>query len=363
MNKDPKISNIQIRALLISTLLGVGVLSLPNGLANEMDKDGWIAIIIATILTIPLLIIMNKIFEYNSEKDFFEIGNQALGEPIFTVCLIIYLAYYIAISASIVRLLGDIIKGFLLTNTPIQVIVFLFILSVSYVAISEIDIIARISYLTYPLEIGFVVLLILLSLPDVDFTDLLPLFQSDISNLPKGLSVTLFSFIGFEILLFAIPYAEDKKRVLKTSISAIIIVGVIYLLIFLATLTRLSLQHIKSDPYPVLMIAKLIDLPGYFLQNLDGFVTAIWVIVIFSTLAPVAYSSGKILSKLFKTKSHKIFILMLIPIVHLVAFIPKSVVELNEIMAVIINYLSVFVVFIIPLVILVVGRIRGRKNK
>ena len=58
MNKDPKVSNIQIRALVISTVVGVGILGLPNQLANAMDKDGWIAIILSIILTIPMLIII-----------------------------------------------------------------------------------------------------------------------------------------------------------------------------------------------------------------------------------------------------------------------------------------------------------------
>ena len=363
MNKDPKVSNIQIRALVISTVVGVGMLGLPNQLANAMDKDGWIAIILSIILTIPMLIIINTIFKDNPGKDFFEIGNLALGKIIFTICLIIYLLYYIAAAAFISRLLGDLIKGYLLINTPIQIIIILYLISIGYAAISDIDVVARIAYLTYWLEIGFGVLLVLLSLPGADFTNVLPLFQSDISKLPEGLRAGIFSFMGFEILLFAIPYAEEKEKVLKTSISAVIIIGVLYLLIFFATITNLSLQRIKSDPHPVLMLAKLIDLPGYFLQNLDGLVLTIWVIAIFSTIVPVTFSTGKILSKMFKTKTHKMFILMLIPVVYLVALIPRSVIKMKEIMIYVTEYLGAAIIFIIPLTILIVGRIRGRKKQ
>lgn len=363
MNKDPKISNIQIRALIISTVVGVGVLSLPHQLTNAMDKDGWIAIILSTILTIPMLVIINAIFKDNPGKDFFEIGTLALGKPIFTLCSIIYILYYIAAAAYISRLLGDLIKGFLMENTPIQIIIFLFLLSISYAAISEIDVVARIAYLIYPLVLGFGMIVILLSLPGADIASILPLFQSDIKQLPEGLSAGLFSFIGFDILIFSIPFAEEKERVLKTSISAVIIVGVLYLLIFFATMTNLSLQHIQSDPYPVLMIAKLIDLPGLFLQNLDGLIMAIWVIVIYSTMVPIFYSAGKIFSKMFKTKSHKIFILILIPIVYFVAFIPKSILEMSEAMGKVTLYLGSAVIFIIPLTIIIVGRIRGRKQQ
>ncbi|MDR7869649.1 MAG: endospore germination permease [Tissierellaceae bacterium] len=363
MNKDPKISNIQIRALIVSTVVGVGVLGLPNQLANVMDKDGWIPIMLSAILIIPLLIIINKIFQDNPGKNYFEIGDQVLGKPIFTICLILYILYYVAVSAYIARLLGDLIKGFLLIRTPTRIIILMFLISISYVAISEIDVIARIAYITYPIAIIFGVLLVLLSIPGADFSNILPVFQSDLSKLPEGLRVGLFSFSGFEILLFAIPYAEEKEKVLKTSITAIIIVCILYVSLFFASLMQLSIKHVQLDPYPVLMIAKLIDLPGYFLQNLDGLVMAIWVIVIFSTIAPTFFATGKVFSKLFKTKSHTIFVLILIPVVYMVSVLPKSIVEMNEIMSRVVDYLSFVVILVIPLAILIVGRIRGRKKQ
>ena len=46
MNKDPKISDIQVRGIIVSTVIGVGVLTLPNTLGAILGKDGWMAIII-----------------------------------------------------------------------------------------------------------------------------------------------------------------------------------------------------------------------------------------------------------------------------------------------------------------------------
>lgn len=360
MNKDIKISNIQIRALIVSTIIGIGVLGLPNQLAVAMEKDGWIAIILSGLLTIPVILVINQIFKDNPGKDFFEIGESNLGKILFTICLIIYLAYYLAVGAYISRVLGEIINGFLLLETPLGLITFTFIVSIAYLVVSEIDIIARISYMTYGLTIGFALILILLAIPGADLTNILPMIQSDIRQLPEGIKVALFSFAGFEVLLFAIPFAEDKKRLTKTSISGIVIVIVLYLVLFLVTLTQLSIQQIKSDPFPLLMVAKLINLPGYFLQNLDGLVTAIWVIIIFSTMASVYYSSSKILSKIFRAKSHKASVLILIPVIYFLAFLPKNVIQINNIMSNVVIYLAMIVIFLIPFILFMVGRIKRR---
>lgn len=53
----------------------------------------------------------------------------------------------------------------------------------------------------------------------------------------------------------------------------------------------------KEQNYSLFMIIKTLDLPGYFLQNLDGVSMSIWILVAFMTLIPAYFGAGKILSK------------------------------------------------------------------
>ncbi len=41
-----KISNKQIKALIITIVIGIGILSLPSDVAMIMENDGWIGILI-----------------------------------------------------------------------------------------------------------------------------------------------------------------------------------------------------------------------------------------------------------------------------------------------------------------------------
>lgn len=363
MNKDPRISNIQIRALIVSTVMGVGVLSLPSELGNVLGKDGWMAIIIGGLVTIPLLIMINQIFKQNPGKDYFEIGKETLGDIIFTICLLVFLVYSIIFAAFITRNLGELIKSFLLPTTPIEFIIILFILSCSYIASYEIDVIARFGYFIYPMTILFVSLFIILSLPKADFTNVLPVFQSDISNLPKGVQIAFSSFAGFEIIFFALPYVEKGEKTIKSIMLALTTVVLMYFSLFIMTLTQFSIEQINRQTSPVLMLAKLIDLPGYFLQNIDGLFMAIWVLVVFSTMSPAYFGAGKIMSKMFNTKSHKYFIWILAPIIYWISLIPEDVTDVSQIMGRYFDILSFISVVIIPLLIFIVGNIRKRLEK
>ena len=363
MNKDPKISSIQIRALIVSTTIGVAVLSLPNNLSNILGKDGWIPIIIAGALMIPLLLIINQIFKQNPGKDYFEIGKENLGSIIFTLCFLIFLAYLVVYVSFVVRNLGELVKAFLLPTTPIEVIILIFILSIVYISSYEIDVIARYGYFVYPIIIGFVLLFLLVSLPTADFSNTLPSLQSDLTKIPIGIKEAFLSFAGFEIILFALPYVEDKEKALKSSIIAIITITLIYFSLFMMTLTQFSIEQIKSQAFPVLIVAKLVDLPGYFLQNLDNIFMSIWVIVVFATVAPAYFGAGKVLSKIFKTKSHRYFIWVLVPIIYKVSLMPEGFVELNEILGTYLEILGFISILVIPLIIFIVGSVRRRIGK
>ncbi len=360
-NNNPKISNLELRGLMVSNVIGVGVLSLPNSLANLLGNDGWIPIIITAILIMGLYLVYCQIFLLNPGKDFFQIGKENLGF-FFYLTLVIFIVYLVLLLGIVSRNLGELIKIFLLQTTPLQVIIITFILVSTYLASYEIDSIARAGYFIYPIIIVFAVLVVLISLPKADFTHLLPVFQTDLISIAKGVKESLFSFYGIEIVVFAIPFIDetDKGKIKKSGIYGIITIAMIYTALYLMTLTHFSIDQIKDVNYPILVLVRQLDLPGFFLENLDGLVIALWVLVVFATFVPAYYSVGKILSKMFKTKKHKYFILALVPIIFMVAILPKNFVELLTTMQMYFNIVSSITVIILPLILLITIYIRKK---
>lgn len=357
-----KISSRQIKAMVVSTVIGVGILTLPNTIALVMGNDGWIAIILGGLFVIPFIIIINKIFELYPNKDFFQIGEEVLGKWIFNIFLIIFFSDFVLFCAFITRNLAEVIKAFLLLTTPIEFIIIAFIIVTSYIARSDIQIIGRASYHIYPIIIGFIVFLIMVTLTGLDFTNMLPVFQSGLKQLPKGIGITFFSYAGFEILLFVLPFAEEKDKTIKSSILGIYLVILIYTAISVISLSQYGLSYLKDQTFPTLSLVKEVDLPGLFIENLDGVVMSAWVIIVFGTLAPYYYSAGKILSNLFSTRSQELFILPLLPIIYIISIIPQNIVELGNTLGRIINYFSIASMILMPTMIYCIGYYKIRRN-
>ena len=362
MQKNNNISNKQIRALLVSTIVGIGILTLPHQISLLLENDGWIAIILGGLLMFPSIIVINKIFQLYPDRDFFEIGRIVLGKWIFNIFLVITMIYLVAVMSSLARNLGEITKAFLLETTPTEILIVSFILATSYIARCEIQIIGRAAYLIYPIVLGFIIFLFVVSLPNIDFTNMLPMFQSNMKKLPQGITTSFFSYLGFEVLLFSIPFAEEKNKTLQSSLIGIGIVIVMYLVIFIIVLCQYGLHNLQRQLFATLSVIKEIDFPGFFIENLDGLVMAIWVLIVFGTMAPIYYIAGKVLSNLFSTKDHSLFILPLLPIIYIISLIPQNLLQVFEGLGRVINYTGLISVITMPIIIYIVGYLRLRRQ-
>jgi len=363
MQRKNVISNNQLKNLLVTTVVGVGILSLPSSTAVVMDNDGWIAIIVSGILFIPFILMIDKLFKMYPNKTIFEIGKEVLGKVIFTIFLIIGQIYSIIIIAYAIRVFGEVIKGYLLEITPIEVIIITMLLAASYAARAEIEVLGRIATMVYPILLGLIIFLVLINMPEADYTNILPVFNTDFTKITKGIMVSIFSYAGYEIILFAYPSSEDKKSALKYVLRGMFIVIGIYVITFLTTLSQLGIDQLKRAIWPTISVANEVDLPGYFLENLDGIVIALWVMVVYVTIGPLLYIGGRVMENIFEAKSHDIFILPLIPIIYTVSLIPDNIISVYVNMGNILSYIAVVAIMILPTLVFLVAVIKKRRKK
>ena len=363
MQKKNKISNEQIKALVVTTIIGVGILSLPSDVAMILNSGGWLAIVIGGIVLVPFFIMLDKLFKMYPEKSFFQIGREVMNPIILNLFLIIFLAYTIVLLSYTNRVFAEVIKAYLLETTPIEIIILTMLLAISYIARSQIEAVARMAVMIYPIIIGFIIFLILVNLPNTDFTNIYPLLDMDYKLIPWGVASVFFSYIGYEIIILAFNFSEDNSKSLKYSLRGLFIVIGVYLIVYFITLSQYGIHQLKREIWPTIAIVKEVDLPGYFVENLDGIVMAIWVMVVYGTMGPIFHSGGVILSNIFKTDIHEIFILPLIPIIYIIALLPENLVEVNEVLGRILDYFALAAIIVIPTIIFILAIIKKRREK
>lgn len=363
MENKRKISNKQIRALLITTVIGVGILSLPSDMAMILNTSGWVVILLGGLIILPFIIMINRIFTLYPGKTFFQIGREVMHPMIFNILLIIILTYCIILLSYACRIFAEVIKAYLLETTPTEVIILTMLIAITYVARSKLEVIARVAVIIYPIILGFIIFLIVVNLPNADYTNIYPILDINYKVIPRGIMAVIFSYAGYEILLLALPFSENNKSSLKYCTKGMLIVIGVYLIVFFVTLSQYGIHQLKREIWPSVAVIKEVDLPGYFLENLDGIVMAAWVMVVYGTMGPFLHASGIILEDIFNIRTHELFIPPLLPIIYSISLIPENLIQVNKVMGGVLNYFALTSIMIIPTIIFILAYIKRGKTK
>ena len=159
-----------------------------------LDNDGWIPIIFGGLLVIPFAVMLIE-FMFYPDKNIYQIGREVYGKFIFNIFMIIILMYFVIQDAYVARIFAEVLKAYLLETTPIEVIIITILFISAYLARCEIQVLGRVATLVYVILITLVGFLVLISLPDADPTNMLPVFNADFKKLPSAITGALFPML------------------------------------------------------------------------------------------------------------------------------------------------------------------------
>lgn len=350
---NDKITKGQNLSLIIASILGVGILSLPSQLAKSSGFNGIISIISGTIISILLVTMYTKLITRFKSKTIFEVIDEILPNPIAKIIDLLFILHYLITGAIIVRIFGDIIRMFLLRNTPLEVTILSLILAVSFITRKGIEPVARLAQIVLPLVVIPIFILFLSLIPELDFTNIYPVFQMNTVDILKGIKTTVFSFIGIEIVLVSTAYVKNTDKILKYNILSVIFLGIMYLVAFIVVISEFGKEQTEDLLWPTLLLMKTVDVPGAFLENVDGIIISLWTFISIQILSIVLIQSNIVLNKSFKLKEVDFLSMTLLPIMYLLALFPDNIDEVYYYIDLFSNYLGVVIILIIPLILFV----------
>src|SRR5690625_3693706 len=127
------ISDKELKIAIPSMIIGVGVLSLPSGIASvTVGSDGWIALLIAGILQMGVIWLMAKVASSFPKQSFLSYSAKLVSKPVAVVFTFTFAVYYICVTAYDIRMLGHISEQYLFKKTPVEVVMLAFLLVVVY---------------------------------------------------------------------------------------------------------------------------------------------------------------------------------------------------------------------------------------
>lgn len=356
-----RISPLQLSFLAITVVIATADVFLPAFVAQDAQKDSWIAVIIGTITSIIITNILLVLALRYPDKTLIQYSCDILGKPLGKVIGFLYIYHFLFVAWAVTRELGEIFVTSFNPNAPELLFSIVVIVFAAYAVLSGIEVIARVNEIFFPIGMFVLVFIAILNIPNLNFKNFLPVFYEGYKPSLKGGILIQAWMIETVILLQFIPFTEYKQKTRKyltlslVALSISLEVGVLTIAVFGKLTSKLLFPALEYVRY-----ARL----GPYIQNLDISIMVVWIAGMFIKIA-VSYYAGVLgLSQLFGFKSYK---QMIIPagilIVSLSIASAKMLVNLIHFLHYIFPFYSFTLSFIIPVFLLIVSFFRGKSDQ
>lgn len=355
-----QITSKQVIFIIVGTILGISIFSLPRSISAYAKQNAWICMILGIIIPALSLVLINILFKRFDSLTMVEISNLVFGNFLGRILSIGFILFFIAVSAAALRMFAEITSLYLLPETPIAVISLVFILSIIFIISKGGKIVARLNeFLFYILFASLV--FILPSLNKADYLNLLPVGGSTAKDILIGSLQTSFSYSGIEILFIIYPMITKKDETLKAGFTALGICMFVYLLSTVTCLLVFGYEYMQKFLWPALVLFKITDIP--VIQRLELFFLFVWVGIGIRPVVNNSFSASFSIAQLLNldiNRYYRIICIVVSVIVYLCSFIPTDIIQVF----VYFNYIGyVFIIIAIgyPLLFIVVSSFKKER--
>lgn len=358
--KTNKISEVQIISIMILFIIGS---TLVTGGCMKAQQNSWISLLIAFILSVPLVIMYSRIGRRAQQKDIFDLSYLFFGKIGGAIITAIFSIYSISLGILVINNFTEYIQVVALPETP-KYINAIFIGLTAYLVLKlGIEILGRGSAFMAPVVIATIILTTILSVNDIDISNIKPIL---IWNNKEILSCT-FSMITFpfgETVLFIsiFPTVKSKTNPTKLYLIALLISAILLEMVMLRNIMVLGLPLAETLYFPSYSAVSIIDI-GTFLSRIEVLVSVNFIVLGLAKVTVCLYVGCKGIAKLFNFSNYKSTLLPTAIIMIVVSgLIFENTIQMFKFIDIYKYYAPVFQM-LIPVVILVILEIKTRKNK
>lgn len=326
--KDGEITPIQTYIILVSIMIGTGILGLSRVVAEVSRQDAWISVLLNGLFISLIIIIIIYTISKFPQFNFLEYVCHLLSKPIGYIITIAFIAYSILATGTIMRFLAEMIGTWFLPKTPSYIIILIIAITVVYMTRNGLTVLARFNEVIAFLLIPFV-LLVFVGLSELNFIHIRPIGGSGIKNIIAGVVPSFYAFGGYEVMMVIYPYISNKKKpILKYSVLAILLVTLFYSAIVFFHIALFGPDEIQRVLYPAINYLGAVDFP--LVERMEIFFTFFWTFTVLATAGLQYITANILLQSIFKNNKTSIYAYILSPIVFIIALIPRNTVMVAE---------------------------------
>ncbi|WP_372631378.1 endospore germination permease [Cohnella sp.] len=356
---DREIGTAEVFFGVSNMVIGFWILTLPRSLATITNSsDGWMSIVLGGGASLAIGWLIASLCKRFPKMGLMEMTKSVANRATANVVAMLFACYTFLFVSYETRGLANIAKLYLFDRTPEEAICLFFLLVVAYGVAGSSAALLRLNLVFLPIVLLILLLVLAMNIPFLNLNNLKPMFVTDWKDLLKGTKDTVFSFLGFEVILFYNAWINRPQKVRRAVLGGLTIPFTLYLLVFFFVIGIFGSEVTKNTLYPTAELAKQVEIPGGFFERFESIFFTIWTITLFSTTAMAFDVTIIALRSLFPKTKRITWVIALCPIAYLAAMQPQSVTEL-DILGKWISYAAIAIGWGIPSLLLGAAMMRG----
>ncbi|WP_147532773.1 GerAB/ArcD/ProY family transporter [Bacillus marasmi] len=269
MIEHGKISNLQLSVLIITYIIGTSIITVPSTVTITAKQDGWLSAILALGIGVLIAYINGVLAERYPSLTLPQTIEKILGKWLGIPISILYFLFFLLLTTTFLRVVGDLITTHILPETPIQAIEILFLLTIIMAVKLGLEPIGRTSEMLFPHIILFVLFAVLFLLPHIEIDNLTPVLENGMAPVFHGTFDILGApYLNIIIFLMITPFVNERKKFTWNFVISTIIGGIIIIVITTLSISVLGADTTSRLNFAPFMLAQKIDI-GNFIQRIE----------------------------------------------------------------------------------------------
>jgi spore germination protein KB len=363
MLEKGKINAGEFFILVIVFIIGSSILNTPASFAKLAKQDAWIASALTPLISLLFIFIYNQLAALYPSMTYVEVNEKIFGKWIGKITALLYLFYLFEITFGALRLIGDFFTTQVLVETPIQMVMIMFFLTCLIGVRLGLEVICRTALIFFPWIVVLLFMLFLFLIPEIKLENIQPIFEEGIKPIINGSYHNLgLPYLQLVIFLMITPFVTEKVEMKKAFYIGTLIGGIVLLIVVIFCILILGADLTSRQAYPSYILGRKISI-GEFLERIEVIVAIIWIITIYFKLSIFYYGLSLGLAQVFGLKDYKIllFPLAILAITFSIFSYPNIVFQEYQIAKAWTPF-SLTIGFFLPLLLLVVGKIRKKHS-
>lgn len=320
------ISSRQLFWLIWTFDVGMSLLLTTAPTIQIAKQDAWISVSIAAMGGLAITWVALSINLSLPNKTLVEIAESLLGKWLGKLLILLYLVMWISVTGIILREFADFVHVALFDKTPLWVILVTFLGLMVYVVIhSGLEGIARISEMLGPIVVITIIVAILMSLGQLKFRLMLPIYEdTGWQKILQGSVPSLSFFCESIVVMMLVPFVRERERVKSRTLKAVFLASFFVAISALLNVFMWGPNLPGSMVYPSYEFTRFISMLE-FIQNIDVIFVIVWMFSFFIKLTIYMFVSSYGVSQWIGIKQWKSVVWSISVVVFAIALFPSFI--------------------------------------